>query len=184
MNLKQTIEALLFSATRPVSLGELEKITKKTKQEVLEALSALEELRKDSGIVLLEQNHRYLLATHPEASKEVKTFLNSELREGLSEAALETLSIVTYKQPVSKAEIEAIRGVNSQYTIRLLMMRGLIEKTKSRSDHRVQLYRTTHEFLQHLGITSIKDLPRFEELTEKVKPPEGFGVTNNQPSSS
>ena len=184
MNLKQTIESILFSTSRPVSLSELEKITNKAKQEVLEAINALSVEKKDSGVVVLEQNKRYLLATHPDASLTVKKFLNSELRENLTEAALETLAIITYKQPASKAEIESIRGVNSQYTLRLLMIRGLIEKTKSRRDQRVQLYKTTHEFLQHLGIQNTKDLPEFSELTEKVKPPEGLDVTEERASPS
>jgi len=177
MNLQSTIEAILFAAGRPLSLGELVKTTGISKQEILEALRALAERKKETGVVLLEQNNSYLLSTHPDASEQIAEFLNSELREELSEASLETLAIVTYKQPVSRAEIEAIRGVNSQYTLRLLMIRGLIEKAKSRTDQRVLLYKTTHEFLQHLGITGVKDLPDFEELTAKVKPPEGFENT-------
>jgi len=184
VNLKSTIESILFSASRPVSLLELVKITNKAKQDVLDAIDTLSDEKKDSGIVVLEQNKRYLLATHPDASETVAKFLNSELRESLTEAALETLAIITYKQPASRAEIESIRGVNSQYTLRLLMIRGLIEKTKSRQDQRVQLYKTTHEFLQHLGIQSTKDLPEFSELTKKVKPPEEFNVTEETASPS
>lgn len=174
MNLKSVIESILFVADRPLKLLELEKITGQPKEKILEAIAALTSERASSGMVLLEQNQQYLLATRSENADFIKAFLNLELREKLTDAALETLAIVVYKQPVSRAEIEAIRGVNSQYTLRLLQMRGLLEKTKSAADARVQLYRTTHEFLQHMGIRSLHDLPDFEELTQKVKPPQGF----------
>ena len=101
----------------------------------------------------------------------VKKFLSLELREKLTESAIETLGIILYKQPVSKSEIENIRGVNSQYILRLLLIRGLIEKIQSPSDKRMQLYKTTLEFMQHLGIKDIKELPDFEELTKAIELP-------------
>jgi segregation and condensation protein B len=73
---------------------------------------------------------------------------------------------------VSKAEIENIRGVSSQYTIRQLLIRGLIEKTGSPTDRRVQNYRTTLEFMQHLGLQSMQDLPDFEEITKNIQLPQ------------
>jgi segregation and condensation protein B len=143
--------------------------------------------KKDAGILLLDHHGSYLLSTNPDSSLYVKDFLNAELREKLTEAGLETLAIVAYKQPITRAEIEAIRGVNSQYTLRHLLMRGLIEKTSSAKDARVLLYKTTHEFLQHLGLSEIKDLPDFNELTKAVKPPETFlqnDVTQAPPDPS
>lgn len=186
MNLKSTIESLLFIAGRPVSLKELMAATRKTREEIVAAAQQLQKEHADSGIIILEQHDSYLMSTHPGNSNVVKEFLNSELREKLTDAAIETLAIVAYKQPVSRAEIEAIRGVNSQYTVRLLLMRGLIERNVSPKDSRVGLYRTTHEFLQHLGLKSAADLPDFEELTAKVKPPEGFvsNVTKTEAASS
>ena len=180
MELKSIIESILFVAGRPVTEKELIKITGKTKGEVQSALLDLKTARAETGIVVLEQNGSYLMSTNPKNSALVKEFLNTDLREKLTDAAVETLAIITYKQPVARAEIEAIRGVNSQYTIRLLAMRGLIEKVHNPKDARANFYRTTHEFLQHMGLSDIKDLPDFAELTAKVKPPEGFstGVTN------
>ncbi len=174
MNLKSVIESILFVASRPVSVSELVKALEKPREEIIAALEELKTEHKDSGIVILEQHGNYIMSTNPESSSVIKEFLNAELREKLTDAAIETLAIITYKQPVSRAEIEAIRGVNSQYTLRLLMMRGLVERTQSQKDMRVGLYRTTHEFLQHLGLRDLKELPDFEELTAKVKPPEGF----------
>lgn len=183
MNLKSIIESILFVAGRPVTLKELEKITGKSRDEILPLLLELKKERASSGILLLEQNQSYLLSTNPENSDTVKNFLNAELREKLTDTGLETLAIVAYKQPVSRAEIESIRGVNSQYTLRLLLVRGLIEKNQSREDSRVSLYRTTHEFLQHLGLADIKELPDFEELTKEVKPPEEYQPSVTNPPS-
>ena len=174
MNLKSAIESLLFVAGRPVSLRELAKITGKSEEEIRNAIEEIKAGSEASGIVILEQNKNFLMTTNPENSDLVKDFLNADLREKLTEASLETLAIIAYKQPVSRAEIESIRGVNSQYTIRLLAMRGLIERTHSGSDSRVSLYRTTHEFMQHLGLKNMKDLPDFAELTAKVMPPDSL----------
>lgn len=182
MDLKSILESILFVAGRPVQLKELLKVTGKTQQEVEAALAELKKVRETSGVLILEQNRSYLMSSNPANSPTVKEFLNTELREKLTDAAMETLAIITYKQPVSRAEIEAIRGVNSQYTLRLLMMRGLIEKHASQKDARMNLYGTTHEFLQHLGLRGLKDLPDFEELTAAVKPPEGFSPPLSPPA--
>lgn len=153
-------------------MKELMKATGKTKEEITAALAELKSERENSGVVILEQGETYLASTNPANSETTREFLNAELREKLTDAAIETLAIITYKQPVSRAEIESIRGVNSQYTLRLLLMRGLVERVPSAKDQRIHLYRTTHEFLQHMGLRDLGDLPDFEELTALVKPPE------------
>jgi segregation and condensation protein B len=178
MTLKSLIESLLFVAGRPVSAKELQKASGKSADEVNAALEDLKNNHQDTGVVILEQDGKFLMSSNPENSNAVKDFLSTDLREKLTDAAIETLAIITYKQPVSRAEIEAIRGVNSQYTIRLLMMRGLIEKSSSPKDGRANYYQTTHEFLQHLGLKSLKDLPDFADLTARVRPPEQFTETN------
>src|SRR3989344_3479495 len=183
MNLKSLIESLLFVAGRPVTLKELQKTSGKTSEEIRLALEELKAERSNSGIVILEQSGSFLMSSNPENSQAVKEFLNTDLREKLTDAAIETLAIIPYKQPVSRAEIEEIRGVNSQYSLRILMMRGLVERIPSPKDARMHLYRTTHEFLQNLGIRDIKELPDFSELTAKVKPPEGFLDLTQPPQS-
>jgi segregation and condensation protein B len=109
--------------------------------------------------------------------------MSSELREKLTDATVEVLAIIAYKQPVSKMEIEAIRGVNSQYSVRSLLMRGLIERIPNPSDARSYLYQITTEFLQHMGITSVKDLPEFEKLVEKIKLPETVKLETSSPET-
>ena len=126
---------------------------------------------QESGIILLAHDNKLQLASNPDNSSMVKKFLALELREKLTDASLETLAIILYKQPVSKVEIENIRGVNSQYILRQLLIRGLVEKISSTADKRVHLYKTTLEFMQHLGIKNMKDLPDFEELTKNIELP-------------
>lgn len=171
-NLNSIIESILFVSAKPLSVKQLSKILEAETPLVQKALDELVLARKDSGVVVLENNSEYQLATNSINSNTVKNFLNMELREKLTEATVEVLAIIAYRQPISKAEIEAIRGVNSQYSIRHLLMRGLIEKISNPSDQRSFLYQTTTEFLQHLGLTTTKDLPEFEKLVEQVKLPE------------
>lgn len=170
--LKSVVESILFMSDKPVSAKQLSRFLQKPEAEIAAALLELQAERKNAGVILLENNGEYQMATNPANSDQVKNFLNSELREKLTDATLEILAIVAYRQPISKAEIEAIRGVNSQYSLRHLLMRGLIEKTSNPQDARSFLYRTTTEFLQHLGLASTKDLPEFEKLTEAIKLPQ------------
>lgn len=170
--LKNIIESLLFVSNRPLKIKDLCKFLEKTPEQVRPALLELINEKKDSGVVVLDNNGEYQLATNANNSTQVKNFLNAQLREELTDATVEVLGIVAYRQPISKTEIEAIRGVNSQYSLRHLLMRGLVEKIPNPSDARSFLYQTTTEFLQHLGLTSMKDLPEFEKLVGEIKLPE------------
>ncbi len=172
MNLKSQIESLLFVASKPVKIKDFVKYTQATEEEIKKALTELVEERKTSGVLVLESNGEYQMTTNPENSEIVKTFLNSDLREKLTDATVEVLSIIAYRQPISKNEIESIRGVNSQYSIRTLLMRGLIEKTQNPNDLRSSYYQTTTEFLQHMGLTSTSDLPDFQTLVGQIKLPD------------
>jgi segregation and condensation protein B len=170
--LQNQLQSILFVSNKPLSRKALAKITGQGEGAVREALVELTTLHKDSGIILLEADEGYQLATNSANADIVKDFLNADLREKLTEATVEALAIIAYRQPISKAELEAIRGVNSQYSLRVLLMRGLVEKIPNPDDARGSLYRVTTEFLQHLGLESIDDLPDFNELTGKIKLPE------------
>ncbi len=171
--LTSQIESLLFVSSKPLSIKQLAKFTGASNEEIAGALQELAQIRADSGVVLLDTGSEFQLATHSDNSNIVKDFLNSDLRESLTDATTEVLAIIAYRQPISKAEIESIRGVNSQYSIRALLMRGLIEKISNPQDSRSSLYQITTEFLQQLGLTSINDLPAFEDLVQNIKLPEG-----------
>lgn len=172
MELIQKLESVLFVSSKPLATEQLANFVDANEQEVLTTLTDLVERRKHEGIVLLNVNGYWQLATHPENVELVKAFLNADLREKLTDATVEVLGIIAYRQPISKTEIESIRGVNSQYSIRQLLMRGLIEKIANPNDSRSNLYQVTTEFLQHLGLQSISDLPEFEKLTSSIKLPE------------
>ncbi|MBI2355855.1 MAG: SMC-Scp complex subunit ScpB [Candidatus Doudnabacteria bacterium] len=169
--LKSQILSVLFAASKPVTLKELCDVLEVSEEEIKNAVASITAQNQGSGIVLLAHNNKLQLATNPDNSTVVKQFLSLELREKLTDAALETLAVIAYRQPISRAEVENIRGVNSQYTLRQLLIRGLIEKVGSTADRRVQLYRTTLEFMQHLGLKDMKDLPDFEELTKNIQLP-------------
>jgi segregation and condensation protein B len=170
--LKSTLESILFVSNKPLQVKEFAKIIDVESNEIQAALLSLQEDHKNRGIIVLENDGEYQFATNSENSTQVKNFLNAELREKLTDATVEVLAIIAYRQPISKAEIEAIRGVNSQYSIRHLLMRGMIEKSPNPSDARGYQYQTTTEFLQHLGLQSTKDLAEFDKLVEHIKLPE------------
>ena len=167
--LKSQILSILFVASKPLVLKELQDTLGVEESEIKQAVAELVSENRTAGIILLAHQNKLQLASNPDNSLVVKKFLSLELREKLTDPALETLAIILYRQPVSKVEIENIRGVNSQYTLRQLLIRGLIEKIQSPTDRRSQLYKTTLEFMQHLGITDMKDLPDFEELTKAIE---------------
>src|SRR4051812_10933075 len=134
--LKSQILSILFVASKPVSLKELESTLEITSDELKEAIASLVSENQTAGIIVLAHDNKLQLSSNPDHSTVVKRFLSLELREKLTDAALETLAIILYRQPVSKAEIENIRGVNSQYSLRHLLIRGLIEKIQSPTDKR------------------------------------------------
>ena len=175
--LTSKIESLLFVSNKPLSLKQLAKFSGGSESDVKESLDQLINMRAGSGVVLLDAPDGYQLATNSANSEIVKDFLNADLRESLTEATVEVLAIIAYRQPISKAEIESIRGVNSQYSLRALLMRGLIEKIPNPNDARGSLYQVTTEFLQQMGITSVNDLPDFAELVSKIQLPEVVGLS-------
>ena len=178
------IESVLFVAGKPLSAKDLAKIFEADLAEVQSALEELAKQHEESGIVLLESNKTWQFATNSKNSTEVKNYLNAELREKLTDATIETLAIIAYRQPISRSEIEAIRGVNCQYSVRHLLIRGLIQKVPNPADSRQILYETTLEFLQHMGISSVKELPDFNTLVEKIKLPENSESSNSTASEN
>jgi segregation and condensation protein B len=179
--LKSQITSILFVSSKPVNIKELMEVLETEESVLKEAIAELVSENHTAGIIILAHDNKLQLASNPDNSSAVKKFLSLELREKLTDAALETLAIIAYKQPVSKAEIENIRGVNSNYILRQLLIRGLIEKTASIQDKRMQLYKTTLEFMQHMGIKDMKELPDFEELTKSIQLPDSPQVQPTTP---
>ncbi len=166
--IEKIVEAILFWKNEPVSIEKLASMAKADIQATESALKNIE-AKLDSGIVLMRNGDKVALRTSPEASKIIEELQKEELSKELSKAALETLTIVLYKSPVRRSTVDYIRGVNSQFIIRHLEARGLVEKVEDPKDQRVNLYKPTFELLSYLGIKDEKELPEFDALREKVE---------------
>lgn len=168
LNTEKIIEALLFWKGEPVSKKELVQISKTSLEDVESALENLSESLKDRGVVLVFTEDTVMLGTHPEASKIIEEMRKEELSKELSKATLETLSIVLYMHPIRRSLIDYIRGVNSQFSLRHLEMRGFVEKVSDENDSRVFLYRPTLLALSFLGVSKVEDIEGFLDIKEKL----------------
>lgn len=166
--LKSIIESVLFSVGEPVKIAKLVKITSATKPELENALMMLgaEYAGANRGLTLLRKEDEVQLATNPENATYVDQIIKSELQESLSTSALEVLSIIAYRGPLTRTDVEAIRGVNCSYTVRNLLMRGLIERVDNPKDNRSFVYKISFDFLKKMGLESVEKLPDFETLSK------------------
>ena len=164
LELTSLIESLLFVADAPVTPTQLAAALDVEPKAVEEALDQLAVDYQRRGLRLQRKAGRVQLVTAPEAAPAVERFLGLELSSKLSPAALETLAIVAYRQPVTRAQVEAIRGVNSDSVLRTLINKGLIEEVgRLEQVGRPILYGTTFEFLQYFGLQDLQDLPPLDE---------------------
>jgi len=166
--LKSIVESLLFLSGEPLKISKIAKICEVSQLETENAIKMLqgEYASSKRGIILIQKENEVQLSTNPENFSFINQLVKSEIQEGLSRAALETLSIVAYKEPISRAEIESIRGVNCSFTLRSLMMRGLLERIDNPKDGRGYLYKISFEFMKKLGIESVDKLPDYRELSQ------------------
>ncbi len=166
--MQQKIESILFYKNEPVALSDLSTWLEVTEDEVKQGLEALREALRGRGIVLLENGSHYSLVTSPDSSSLIEKVVKEELSKDLSAASLETLAVILYKSPVTRKEIEYIRGVNVSFSLRNLLLRGLIEKVGSKLDERIYLYTPSVDALKYLGITKIEDLPGYTEIVREI----------------
>jgi len=170
-DLQAALEALLFSSDQPLPLTLLAESLDTPPERVAEALVALEAAyaARGAGVQLREIAGGHLLVTAPEHSEWVGRLLRGKKKMRLSRPALETLAIVAYKQPVTKSEIEAIRGVDASAVLATLLERNLVTiRGRSKVVGRPLLYGTTQEFLDYFGLKELAELPRPEELRALV----------------
>lgn len=120
------------------------------------------------GISLILQSNQVQMVCAPEFGNFVKKMVIEELQEDLSKAALETLAIIAYRGPITRATIEAIRSVNCVYILRNLLIRGLITKSRSEKDARMSVYEVSFDFLRYLGVRKVEDLPDFQRLHKEM----------------
>lgn len=160
LSLEAKLEAMLFVAPATVSVKQLAEALEVTPREVEKALEILEAGYAERGIRLQRHKGELRLTSAPQTAPLVERFLDLEATTRLSHAALECLAIVAYQQPVTRPQIDAVRGVNSDTAMRSLLTHGLIEEIgRTESAGRPILYATTAEFLQHFGISKLEELP-------------------------
>lgn len=151
-----------------MSLKKLGDVLNVSKEEVSLALQNLKSNLQDRGVVLVENGEEVMLGTAPELGKLFEDLQKEELNRELSKASLETLSIVLYKNGVSRAEIDYIRGVNSSFTLRALSIRGLVEKITDAKDSRRYIYKPSFELLNYMGVKSVEELPDYAEVSNGI----------------
>ncbi len=164
INLDQKIEAVLFLTGEPMSLKKLSVLLDSSKEEVLEAIKMLDDKLKHRGLCLVYKDEEIMLGTKPELSSLLERFRKEDLNKELSKASFETLSIILYKRGATRSEIDYVRGVNSSFILRNLLIRGLIEKITHPRDTRKYFYKPTFELLNYLGVSFIEELPEYAEI--------------------
>ena len=175
-SLDKKIEAILFFKGEEISLNFLVKILEEKKKDIKESILILRERLEGTSLNLIESNEKYLLSVRPQASSLIEKMKEKEEFSELSPSALETLSIILYKKEINRAELDQIRGVNSSYILRNLLIRGLVEK---KSENGGINYIPTLHLLAFLGIESVEKMPAFEEVRKKLSEMESEGEEDN-----
>ncbi len=166
---KSIIEALLFVAGEPVTLDTLRKIVEVDKYNTDRILRDLinDYSINNSGLLILEVAGGFQMVTNPASAPWIKKLLSTAMPKRLTQSSLETIAIIAYRQPIIKAEIEAIRGVNSDGVVKTLLDRSLIKILgRKEAPGRPLMYGTTQEFLQYFGLKDLAELPTLKEFEE------------------
>lgn len=163
------IEGLLFASSEPLKTKKLSEILKLEEEKVKEALLAFQkELEENErGIKLINKEDEWLLTTSEKVSPYLLKLKKETFEGELTKAACETLAIIAYKGPISRAKINEIRGVDSYYILNQLLLRGLIEREPDPERGNVFLYKISFDFLRYLGIKNVTELPHYEEFKAK-----------------
>lgn len=166
-SLKNKIESLLFVSDRPLSsedilkvFGEKNKLSREEMEKTLEEIFS-EYKEKKCGIVVIKNSGKYQMSSTPESADVVQKFLSDETTGELTRPQLETLTIIAYREPIGKTELEQIRGVNCSLVLRNLLMRGLVENKEKDAE---PSFSVSIDFLKFLGINSVEDLPDYQKL--------------------
>ena len=179
--LKSILEAILFAASEPISLEQFQgTLPDLDKRAIRKGLAELREdyQEMDRSFHLVEIANGYQICTRPEYSEWIQKFYTRQVRVTLSPSALETLAIVAYKQPVTRADVAAIRGVNSDSVLNSLLEKGLV-RIAGRKAGRSLLFSTTDEFLQQFGLKDASELPSLDEIDELLDTPNGSDPAQN-----
>jgi segregation and condensation protein B len=168
--LKEIIESLIFMSLEPLTLEKIKGVlTEFNEREIEQAINELLEtfVTNERGIQIIQAAGGYLFSTKPEHDSWIKRLLKLERKNRLSSAALETLSAIAYHQPITLAEISALRGVDSSHTLKTLLQKRLVKIVgRKKSPGNPLIYRTSEKFLAYFGLNNIKDLPSSEEMSK------------------
>jgi len=168
MELDSKIEALLFFKGETMKIKDIVKILKSDEESVKDAVNELKNKLLNRGMQLIQEDDDIMLATHPEMSELIEEIRKEELVKDIGKAGAETLAIVLYKGPITRAEIDYIRGVNSIFILRNLLIRGMIEKISNPNNQRSFLYKSTTELLAFLGVKNDKEMPEFDKVQDEL----------------
>lgn len=180
INLESKIESILFYKGEAMSIKQLADILGVTERDIIDSLGSLKESLSDRGIRLIKNDNRVMLGTAPEVHEIIENMKKEELSKDIGKAGLETLSIVLYRSPVRKSEIDYIRGVNSASILRNLMIRGLIERKSDTQNQRSFLYYPTFDLLSFMGVSELKELPEYEKVRKEMEIVEDSNTINGQ----
>lgn len=162
-NTTRQLEALLFYKGEPMGAKEIAGLLRVSESDIREAAKELGATLVDRGITLIERDGTYLLVTSPECAKLLEDLRREELSKELSKASVETMAIIAYRGKATRAEIDYIRGVNSSFILRNLLIRGLIEKEPNPRDARTYLYRPSVDLLRFMGARNEAEFPSYEK---------------------
>ncbi len=171
-NLLATVEAFLFTAGDPVDEKKIQTFLRLTKRQWCDIMNSLTEKyeQKNSGLQIIHKGSKIQLVTKPSLSELVAKFLGKTLgNEELSRATLETLAVVAYRGPVTRAQVEYVRGVNCSFALRTLSLRGIIDRKDNPLDSRSYLYEISFDFLKNLGLKSVEELKDYDKLKERLE---------------
>lgn len=164
-NLEQILEGLLFAYGEPISVKKLEGVVKRKAADINLALNNIKKSLSPRGIRLISKNNEWQLVADTAASAYIEKLIKSEMQAELTPAGLEILALAAYRGPITKHEIESVRGVNSTYTLRNLVARGLVEKNEL---SKPASYEISLAALRKLGLERQENLPRYNEHNQEI----------------
>jgi segregation and condensation protein B len=165
--LESQVESILFAAGKAMNLKQLAKICGRTKEEIEVVVEKIKAKfnNQQSGIYILENNNEVQMVINPHNANLVEALVKEEVVSELTKPQLETLTIIAYRGPISKLELEQIRGVNCGLILRNLIIKGLVEVKEDKIVEN-NTYKISTKFMQHLGITKIEELPEYDKLSK------------------
>lgn len=182
MSLHAKIESLLFVSAEPLSVRVLARLLEAKKGEIEAVLGELQKKYRrttDSGMIIVKGGESCQMVTSPKNAVLVAEFLKADLSGELTEPSLETLTIIVYRGPITKAELEQIRGVNCSLILRNLLIRGLVSRHENKNS--LAYYEVTPEFVKYLGVSSVADLPDYAKLHKHATLNEVLQSVNEEP---